>query len=166
MGVKIKTTKDEFPEMQRTANVLSGRKVKVGVFGGEHEWLAGIHEYGCKIPVTPEMRAYLHNIGIHLKKSTTVITIPERSFIRAGHDQYAKQVLDVAEKVLPDVLAGTMSEDQYCRMVGETMASKIKAYAIDLQDPPNSEWTIQEKGSTNPLIDSGDMVGSINYEVE
>ena len=100
MGVKVKTTKDEFPEMQRTANVLAGKKVKVGVFGGEHEWLASIHEYGCKIPVTPEMRAYLHNIGIHLRKSTTVITIPERSFIRAGHDECAGQVLDAAEKVL------------------------------------------------------------------
>lgn len=45
MGAKISTEKNEFPKMQKTIKALSGRKVKVGVFGGEHEWLASIHEY-------------------------------------------------------------------------------------------------------------------------
>lgn len=121
---------------------------------------------GCKILVTDKMRAYLHGVGIHLKKSTTTITIPERSFIRAGHDEYADIVLNQAEKVLPDVLNGAMSEDEYCRMVGELMSSKIKKYAIDLKDPPNSGMTVQLKGSANPLVDTGDMVGHISYEVE
>ena len=35
---------------------------------------------GCRIPVTPEMRAFLHHKGVHLKKSTNYIVIPERSF--------------------------------------------------------------------------------------
>ena len=166
MGVKIKTTKDEFPKMEKSVHALEGRKVKVGCLQGENAWLAGIHEYGCKIPVTEKMRAYLHHKGIHLKKSTTVITIPERSFIRAGHDEYVDEVMSHAEKVLPDVIDGTMSEDQYCQMVGELMSSKVKKYAIDLKDPPNSSWTVQEKGSSNPLVDTGNMIAGITYEVE
>lgn len=166
MGVKFKTGKNEFPAMERASKVLSGKVVKVGVFGGEHEWLASIHEYGCKIPVTDKMRAFLHYKGIHLKPSTTVVTIPERSFIRAGHDEHADTVLKSAERALPDVLHGFMDEETYCRMVGEMMAGKIKTYAINLKDPPNSGWTVAEKGSSNPLVDTGDMIGHISYVVE
>lgn len=166
MGIRIKTSRNDFPKVEKQANVLSNKKVIVGCLTGEHAWLASIHEYGCKIPVTDKMRAFLHHRGIHLKASTTVITIPERSFIRAGHDEYAKDVLKSAERILPDVLAGTMGEDEFCRMVGEMLASKIKKYAIDLKDPPNSGWTTDWKGSSNPLVDTGSLVGSISYEVQ
>lgn len=44
--------------------------------------LGAIHEFGATINVTDKMRAYLHHIGIHLKKDTTTITIPARSFLR------------------------------------------------------------------------------------
>lgn len=33
MGVKWKTTKNKFPEMERAAAELNGRRVNVGVFG-------------------------------------------------------------------------------------------------------------------------------------
>ena len=170
MKVKYHTAKDDFPKIEKAVNALSGREVIVGCLEGEHAWLAGIHEYGCKIPVTPKMRAYLRGLGIHLKKSTTSITIPERSFIRAGHDQYAKQVLDSAEKALPAVLSGTMSDETYLKMVGELMAGKIKRYAIDLKDPPNSGMTVKLKGSSNPLVGKGSdevsMINGITYEVK
>ena len=48
MGVKWKTTKNKFPEMERAAAELNGRRVNVGVFG-EQAWLAGIHEYGLSL---------------------------------------------------------------------------------------------------------------------
>jgi hypothetical protein len=40
--------------------------------------LSAIHEEGALIAVTPKMRAFLHYIGIHLKKDTTIIRIPPR----------------------------------------------------------------------------------------
>ncbi|MCD8091036.1 MAG: hypothetical protein LUD81_10555 [Clostridiales bacterium] len=49
MAVKWKTKKNKFPEMIKETEILSGKKVQVGVFGGEHEWLAAIHEWGCDI---------------------------------------------------------------------------------------------------------------------
>lgn len=166
MGAKIRTVKDEFPEMKKTVEALSGAKVRVGVLTGEHQWLAAIHEYGCKIPVTPKMRAYLHSIGVHLKKSTTEIVIPERSFLRAGFDERHKEVLDQAERVLPDVLAGTMSEEQYLDLVGMTLRDAIKDYAVDLKDPPKKPWPTRDSGKNNPLIQTGAMVNGIEYEIE
>lgn len=44
--------------------------------------LGAIHEFGATINVTEKMRAYLHHIGIHLKKDTTTVVIPTRSFLR------------------------------------------------------------------------------------
>ena len=48
-GIKIKTVKDKIPDMIKTFESLSGKKVQVGVFDGENAWLARIHEYGCDI---------------------------------------------------------------------------------------------------------------------
>lgn len=166
MGVKIRTEKDEFPKMRKAAQALNGAKVNVGVLSGEHQWLAAIHEYGCKIPVTPKMRAYLHSIGVHLKKSTTEIVIPERSFLRAGFDENRDEVLKTAEKVLPDVLIGTMSEEQYLELVGMTLRDAIKDYAVDLKDPPKKPWPTRDPAKDNPLVETGAMINGIEFEIE
>lgn len=166
MGVKMKNIVDLTDKMVATANVLNGTKVSVGVLSGEHQWLAAIHEYGCKIKVTPRMRAYFHSIGVHLKKSTTEIVIPERSFLRAGYDQNRDDVLKTADKVLGDVLIGTMSEEQYFELVGMTLRDAIKEYAVDLKSPPKKPWPTRDGAKNNPLIETGDMVNGIEYEVE
>lgn len=163
--IKITTHKNEFPKMEKSIEDLNGLRVNVGVLGGEHAWLASIHEYGCRIPVTPKMRAFLHRKGLHLKKSTTEIVIPERSFLRSGFDENAEKVLKATEAVLPDVLIGTMSVEQYAKLVGLQLASAIKEYAVNLSSPPNHPFTKKQKGSSNPLVDTGNMINGITYEV-
>ena len=164
--VKIATRKNDFPSMQKSIEDLNGIKVNVGVLEGEHAWLASIHEYGCRIKVTPKMRAYLHRKGLHLKKSTTEIIIPERSFLRAGFDENNDRILKATEAVLPDVLLGTMSVEKYAKLVGLQLATAIKQYAVKLRTPPNHPFTVKEKKSSNPLVDTGDMINSIMYEVD
>lgn len=166
MGVKFKTVKNDFPKMEAAIKNIDGMNINVGVFG-EHAWLAGIHEYGCKIKVTDKMRAYLHSQGLHLKASTNVITIPERSFLRSGFDEHHVDVVNKAEKIIGDVIGGTLSKEQFAKTTGLLLASKIKNYATNLKSPPKHPFTAEQNpDKTNPLIMSGDMVGSINYEVE
>lgn len=166
MGAKIHTEKDLFPKMVKVASSLNGAKVKVGVLKGEHQWLAAIHEYGCTIPVTDKMRAYLHRIGVHLRRSTTQIVIPERSFLRAGYDENHKDIMETAEKVLPDVLIGTLSEEQYLDLVGMTLRDAIKDYAVDLKDPPKKPFPTSDPSKMNPLVQTGAMINGIEYEIE
>lgn len=167
MGVRLRTTRNEFPRMERALQQLDGKKVSVGVLGGgENAWLASIHEYGCRIEVTPKMRKYLAATGLHLKKTTTHITIPERAFLRNGYDEHKNDVINSAERVLGDVIGGTMSTDQFFELIGLLMKSKIQDYARDLDSPPNHPYTVDRKGSGNPLVDSGDMIGAISYRVE
>lgn len=166
MGVKIKTVRDDFPSMQKTVKQLQGKKVQVGCLQGEHAWLAAIHEYGCRIPVTDKMRAWFHYQGVHLKKETTEIVIPERSFLRAGYDKNRKDILERVQMLEQDVLDGTMSAEQFLTQTGLLMASAIKDYATELDSPANSGFTVERKGSSNPLWDTGQMIGGITYKVE
>lgn len=163
MGIKYKTIKDEFPEMIKRMESLNGRKVEVGVLEGENAWLASIHEYGCNIPVTPKMRAFLHYHGLHLSKDTKVIRIPERSFLRTGYDENVDDVTKRAGMLIAQVLDGSISDDELLNEVGRTLSTKIKEYAVDLSSPPNSSYTVEQKGSSNPLVDSGSMIEGITW---
>ena len=152
-----------FPEMIKRLKTVDGTAVEVGVLKGEHKWLASIHEYGCDIPVTPKMRAYLHGHGLHLKDSTTHIRIPERSFLRSGFDEHKDAVKKKAAKMLADVAAGSMTAETMYDGVGQELADYIKEFAVELDSPGNHPFTMENKGSSNPLVDSGDMIGSITW---
>lgn len=163
MGIEHKTIKNEFPSMKKRMDELNGNAIEVGVLRGENAWLASIHEYGCDIPVTPKMRAFLHGQGLHLKASTTRIKIPERSFLRTGYDQNRDAVIKHAQQMMVDVVSGDMGEGTMLIAVGEELASKIKDYARDLNSPANHPFTVERKGSSNPLVDTGDMIGGITW---
>lgn len=164
MGVKTQTKKDDFPDMRKIAKGVDGITIHCGVLG-EQAYYAAIHEYGCKIEVTPKMRKYLASQGLHLKASTKYITIPERSFLRTGYDENIDEIMEKADKLKPDVLSGKMTPRQFADAVGLLLKSAIQNYANDLDTPKNHPFTVKQKGSSNPLVDSGDMIGAIDYEV-
>lgn len=167
MPVRYKSSGKKLRRMSVGAKDLQGRKVNVGyIEGGEMAWLAAIHEYGCRIKVTPKMRAYLHSQGLHLKRDTDEIVIPERSFLRAGYDASKDGVIRKTNPLIADVLGGTMSADEFCKVVGTLLRSRVQDYARDLRSPALHPFTIKQKGSSNPLVGSGDMIGAISYEVE
>lgn len=162
MGVKWKTKTDKIPEVSKNVELLGNKKVEVGC-DWANAWIAGIHEYGCTIPVTPKMRAWFAYQGCPLKKSTTVIKIPERSFLRNGHDENVDRVISQTERAVSQVVAGEMTVDDLLDFCGEQMATAIKNYARDLSSPPNSGFTTDRKGSSNPLVDTGQMIESITW---
>lgn len=166
MGMKYKTKKNKLPEVSASLERLNGQKIKVGALKGEHAWLAGIHEYGCNIPVTPKMRAFLHAQGLHLKASTTQIKIPERSFLRTGHDENVDRVLAQTDRAISQVIAGKMTVDEMLDLCGEQMATAIKMYLRELNRPPNHPFTVEQKGSDHPLVDTGNLMESIIWQKE
>lgn len=163
MAVKHKTVLNKFPEMNQQMELMNGQGVEVGVLKGENKWLAGIHEYGCDIKVTPKMRRYLARRGLYLKASTTHIKIPERSFLRTGYDQNRDAVAKKSSQLMAEVAAGNMTAKGCFTAVGLELSSKIKDYATDLSSPGNHPFTVENKGSSNPLVDTGDMIGSITW---
>lgn len=164
MGVKIKTKIDKIPEIEKSLKSVNRKQIKIGSLEGEHQWLAGIHEYGVNIPVTPKMRVFLHTQGLHLKDSTKFIVIPERSFLRTGHDENADRIMKQTERALSQVIAGKMSVDDMCDLCGQQFATAIKSYMRETA--PNHPFTIERKGSSTPLADSGGLIESISWKVE
>lgn len=168
MGVKIKhRNKDLLRDIVKYGRDLDGRKLRVGIMeDGELGMIAHVHEYGCDIQVTDKMRNYLHSIGIHLKASTTVIRIPERSFIRAGFNEHEAGWRKKADELIQEALTGNISVEAMLDMLGLELAGKIQEFARDLKSPPNSGATTKLKGSSNPLVDTGRMIGAIKHEVD
>ena len=94
------------------------------------------------------------------------VKIPERSFLRAGHDEYINEVIKKAEKLLSLVIDGKMSDQQYIDTVGQMLSSKIKKYARDLTSPANTSAAVETKGSSNPLKDTGSMINGISWRTK
>ncbi|WP_456327779.1 phage virion morphogenesis protein [Archaeoglobus sp.] len=83
--------------LNRITHKVEGDVVKVGVFG-EEALIASVHEFGCKIRVTEKMRKFLHAQGLHLRKDTEYITIPQRSFLRLGFDKNKEEIERLIDK--------------------------------------------------------------------
>ncbi|MCY9007191.1 hypothetical protein [Peribacillus frigoritolerans] len=174
--VRIKD-KNKIPGIIKHAEELNNKQILVGIFGesaqsghGDSDItmgeIAAIQEYGTRIQVTDKMRGYLASQGLPLKKSTTHITIPERSYIRAGWDEHEKGILDKAVNLLVDaIIEGKPSTNDALDAIGLEAEGKLQEFARHLNDPSNHPFTVDQKGSSNPLVDTGRLIGAITHEV-
>lgn len=157
MGATWKVVKDNhkvWDELRRKLKKAgkAGAVVKVGVLAsaGAHDGdismveLAAIHEFG-----------------------SPAAGIPERSFIRStfrnNRELLAKFLLRTAKAVLSDKL----SVEDALGQLGLWAVSQIKR-TITAHDipPPLKASTVARKGSTKPLVDTGQLVNSISWEVD
>lgn len=167
----MSNVKDEsnVDELLKNIAELQKKTVNIGILGStdsKTKMIAGVHEFGCNIDVTQAMRNYLHYIGIHLRKETKVIKIPERSFIRAGYDASRADIEKETEKLIEYVVTQNISPNEAAELLGEMAKGEIQKFAIALRSPANASITIKNKGSSNPLVDTGKMIDSIDWEVK
>ena len=92
--------------------------------------------------------------------------IPERSFIRSTIDENAERYSKAAEILVGMMIDGEISKFEALERMGQQIESDIKSKIVSLKSPPNSPRTIMEKGSDNPLIDTGEMLNSIRYVIK
>ena len=59
----------------------------------------------------------------------------------------------------------TQQYDQLLDAAGNLAAGIVKQQITDLRSPPNAQSTIERKGSSNPLIDTGLMRQTVTYKV-
>lgn len=167
MSATVKDTNNS-EELLKELKKLKKSTITVGVIApdSELEMKAKVNEYGATIPVTDKMRGWFAANGYPLKKETKKIVIPERSFVRSGFDENVDGVYAKMRDLIGDVLSLEINADIFANMIGLEMSGKIQKQLRDLRSPANSKMTVDKKGSSNPLIDSGQLVGSIRHEVE
>lgn len=86
--------------------------------------------------------------------------IPARPHIEEG--------LEEGEYYIQDVIASYLRKHPSRRdasEIGEAMVNAIRAYIFSGALAPNAERTIKKKHSDQPLIDTGDLIDDLEYEV-
>jgi len=92
--------------------------------------------------------------------------IPERSFIRSTFDEQKRTLYPIIEKQYDKVLAGSATVKLALSFIGMFLVAKTQQKIVDTHTPPNAPSTIRRKGSSHPLIDTGQLRQSIrNVEV-
>jgi hypothetical protein len=92
--------------------------------------------------------------------------VPERSFLRATIDQNRDKYYAIVKELKNEIFAGKMTTENASKILGEKIKSDCQQRITDGIDPPLSSETIANKGSSVPLIDTGQLRQSITYVVE
>lgn len=92
--------------------------------------------------------------------------IPERPFMRgamrANRGKYQRAMSAGAREILQ---SGSSLRSVLSRL-GIIAQGDIQSEITSLQSPPNSPTTIRLKGSSNPLIDTGEMRQKVTWKVD
>lgn len=91
--------------------------------------------------------------------------VPERSFIRAYYDEALAENQAFLTRQWVLVVAGKLTPQQAFNRLGLKMVADIQKRIAARIDPPNADSTIKRKGSSVPLIDSGQLRSAIAYFV-
>lgn len=94
------------------------------------------------------------------------VTIPERSFLRTGFDTNVNKITEKIEDMLNDVFEFDINPDVFLNAIGMEFAGMIQRHMRTIDSPPNASITSNVKGSSNPLQDTGRLIGSIRHEIE
>jgi hypothetical protein len=91
--------------------------------------------------------------------------IPERSFMRSSVDASGSELERIIEKLVGKITDGKMQTTQALGVVGEFVKGKMISRINSGIPPANAPATIARKGSSQPLIDTGQMKNSIEWQV-
>lgn len=86
--------------------------------------------------------------------------IPARQWLDVGVNESAKEYT----ALINDGLASGADMQSILDQVGVVAVASVQTYMTQLKTPPNAEATIKQKGSSNPLIDEGQLRQSVSYK--
>ncbi len=124
--------------------------VNVGILAG-----TGRHEDSA---LTVATIGFFHEFG--------TVTIPERSFIRSTIQGKSKEIKAVSRAQLKKVINGSTTTEKGLGILGAFTAGLIQEKFTSNNWAPNTARTELRKGSSTPLIDTGQLRQSISYEVK
>lgn len=90
--------------------------------------------------------------------------VPERSYLRSTIDENQTIYAGQLEAAVGDLIDGKSMLPRL-RRLGMIAKRDVQLKIRELKTPPNAPSTIRKKGSSNPLIDTGRLRNSIDFEV-
>lgn len=144
--------------MLKRARDLASKEasVKVGILvdapAKDHDGESG--------PLTIAQVAALHEFG------APEANIPMRSFVRATVDEQRTEIAKLQHVVAGKCLAGTTTTGQGLDLIGAKVASMMIRKINSGIAPPLAQSTIDAKGSSKPLVDTGQLKSSITWQAD
>jgi len=152
MSFKLKVDKSGWEKLKKDISKNTQDKLRVGWFEGSN--------YGPENDNLPVAQVAQFN-----EEGTS--TNPIRPFIRVGFmTPIKKGVYDsLFKESMQRIAEGKSSFKQEYTKLGPTFVKEMKDVIAKWDTPPNSPQTIADKGFNNPLIDSGTMYDTTDFEV-
>ena len=100
-----------------------------------------------------------NEFGVSQEAKKILGAIPSRPFFREA----IRNNKDKVKKILAD--ADVLADKNVLEKVGEHMKGEITKSIVSGDWAPNAPYTVEEKGSSKPLIDTGLLRQSVHYEV-
>jgi hypothetical protein len=95
------------------------------------------------------------------------IDVPQRSFIRETVDGDKNKIGKIVSHAMRQFIGNKNSRpERIGDLIGIQLQALIQERMSDGIPPPNSQSTINRKGSSTPLIDTGQLRSSISFETE
>lgn len=135
--------------MLTTARGYTAR-VHVGYFGNER--------HAGKRPITMGNLAGIHEHGTR--------HTPKRPFIAPALKKNRGKYLRLAGKSFVPIVRGRQTTSQMWHYLGQEAVKDVQQYMVTATFTPLSPKTIKQKGSSKPLIDTGQLRQSITYRVK
>lgn len=125
-------------------------QVNVGVPKG-----AGVYEDGLTIATIAAVNEF----------GTADGHIPARPFLRSAIEENQDKYLRLVEREIPGVVTGAQPMSRLLHRLGLLAMGHVQRKIVEGPFTPNAAYTIAKKGSSSPLIDTGALRQSINYDI-
>lgn len=93
------------------------------------------------------------------------VNMPSRPFLRKSVDENEGKINSFLQSKKDDLVSG-VSAEQVLKEIGIFQKDLIQEKITNGSFAPNAESTVKKKGSSKPLIDTGRMRQSVNYEIK
>lgn len=143
---------------------LSGKFVTIGIHGdkGEQKKIIRLEPAGKKLAAGKKRETINQNLTLATVAQWNEFgnsKIPARSFLRSVLHDNRKKIDENAKIILkkrPDIFFET---------IGQSIVNMIQKKISEGVPPPNKPATIARKGSSKPLVDTGQLRTSITFKV-
>jgi len=164
---KVITKDIDFGYKKINKNIKKIRKkpyVKVGFIEGKKGNKLHKNSNGLNVAEVAALNEFGSMTNIYSTEYGTVIGIPSRPFMRSTFDENFNKWHKAYNDFALYFLLGDVSLNKQLLMIGEMLKKDIKHKIMNHNFASNSPITIKAKGSSHPLIDTKQMLNSVQYK--
>ena len=93
------------------------------------------------------------------------VNIPERSFLRSTFDEKEGEWQEFFANQIDSLISGSATANSIYSQLGARIASDIQKKIKETSRPSNAAATVANKGTNNPLINTGRLRQSVTWKV-